>query len=747
MELLAPAGNLDNFYAALEAGADAVYLGAPGLNARNLSRDLSFQEIGAMIDYGHARNKKVYIAANSLVLERDLGFLLKSLSLLSVLQPDALIVQDIGLVHLVRKYFPELEVHASTLMGSSNNQSVNYFGELGCKRVVLARELTLKEILAIKDRTSAEIEVFVHGAMCYSFSGLCLFSSYLGGKSGLRGRCVQPCRRSYTWQGQKGKGKTKTRSDGYPKKGGSYLFSMNDLEGFEALASLQDAGISSIKIEGRMRSANYVSKIVSAYRMVLDAEKSEREEVIQAAEQLALAALARKTSSGYFFSPQPQQAISPHHSGNLGLYLGSISDLRSKTGKVKATLKLKHELYLGDRLRLHIEPGGQRQPFTLHSMWRGQEAIDHGLAGDMVGLEFPQEKIPESYQKIDIYKQDVAENPQGKKILAEQIQIFSKRFEIIEQQQNKRIATLRNKLQPAPGHHDGKLTRKPGTSGRRNRGKGRDLSLEIWLKTDSAKLVKSRLPFTPDIYLLSMNKKMLSQAAAIKKYLGKNSRSVVWALPPVIFENGIPALQKQITQLLRSGYRSFQLGHLSQEIFFQDERVKLFGDYSLNPANSQTLEFYEQKGMAGTQLAIELDRDALQTLLRQYKQIGRALEKQKKSSPRSKLKLGMTVYGTPPLFTSRLIGTHLHLNKSVVSPKGEQFVLKKRDGLVLTLPIQPFSLLPYLQELQNIGLDYAVLDTTLMRSGPKEMEMLAERLMNSGKHKKLPTFNYLGKLQ
>jgi putative protease len=139
-------------------------------------------------------DKKVYIAANSLILESDLTSVIKNLAILDALNPDALIVQDIGLIRIIRHHFPGLSLHASTLMGASNSQSVNYLGELGCNRVVLARELTLKEIVDIGSRVNTELEVFVHGAMCYSFSGLCLFSSYLGGKSGLRGRCVQPCR-------------------------------------------------------------------------------------------------------------------------------------------------------------------------------------------------------------------------------------------------------------------------------------------------------------------------------------------------------------------------------------------------------------------------------------------------------------------------------------------------------------------------------------------------------------------------
>lgn len=746
MELLAPAGNVDNFYAALEAGADAVYVGAPGINARNLSRDLSLAEIGAMIDYAHEHGKKVYIAANSLILEHDIRSLIKNLAILDALQPDALIVQDIGLMRVVREHFSDLSLHASTLMGACNSQSVNFLGGQGCKRAVLARELTLKEIIDIQRRVNVELEVFVHGAMCYSFSGLCLFSSYLGGKSGLRGRCVQPCRRAYTWQGQGGK-KKQRRGGGQNVGGGNYVFSMNDLAGFEALVAMKDAGVASVKIEGRLRSANYVSKIVAAYRLVLDAEHANRESAFQEAEKLSIEALARKTSSGYFFSPQPQGAITPYHSGNMGLFLGSCADINTIKEKKYLTLKLKDELYTGDRLRLHLHATGERHPFTLHSMRLGQSLVDLGSPGDTVQIEVPGDKIRTVGGKVDVYKQDVRENPEGRRVMNERIDRFQHNLGIIEKKVNPRIRSIQQRLELSPSNKEIISDPQKAALQQVKKGGGKGRNLEVWLKTDSLKLVTRHLPFATDYLLLTMNKKTLSQSAGIKKYLGKRSRNVVWALPPVIFEREIVTYKKQIEQLVRSGYRSFQLGHFSQKNLFGDNRVRLFGDYTLNPANSQALIMLAQNGLEGAQLAIELDRTAMSSILQQYRRSRREGNKGRSKEKSGRLRLGFTVYGAPPLFTSRLSGSHFQFNKTVISPRGEQYFLKKRDGLILTIPAQPFSLLPYLQELQSIGLDYVVIDTTLMQAGEKEMAVLAERLRGPGNYRKLPTFNYLGKLQ
>jgi putative protease len=253
-----------------------------------------------------------------------------------------------------------------------------------------------------------------------------------------------------------------------------------------------------------------------------------------------------------------------------------------------------------------------------------------------------------------------------------------------------------------------------------------------------------KLPFAVDMLLLTMNKKMLSQSSQIKKYLGKKSRNVVWSLPPVILEKELGRYQKQIHSLIRSGFRNFQLSHVSQKRFFRGEKVSIFGDYTMNIANSQALALLGRAGFEGTQIAIELDRHGVSTLMQGYTHLVASGGQNQRSR---KLKLGMTVYGAPPLFTSRLNSPHFQFNKTAVSPKGEQFYLKKREGTVVTVPAKPFSLLPYISELAGFGLEYVVVDTTLMHMGEREMVDLAHRLEGPAKYAKLPTFNYLGRLE
>jgi putative protease len=253
------------------------------------------------------------------------------------------------------------------------------------------------------------------------------------------------------------------------------------------------------------------------------------------------------------------------------------------------------------------------------------------------------------------------------------------------------------------------------------------------------------------MFLLGVTKKMVSQSATIKRYLGRNSRKVIWALPPVVLENDLAKLRKQVHLLLRSGFRSFQIAHLSQKALFGKERVHLCSDYTLNLTNSKALGFVAQTGLEAAQLSIEMDRDAHIQLIHGYREALREqreeLSRQSKGDVQKKIKLGLTVYGTPPLFTSRLSADHFQFNKSLKSPKGEEYFLKKQDGTTLAVPVKPFSLLPYLGELQEMGFDYIVVDISHKNYGEKELNDLTERMGNFGRFSKLPTFNYLGELE
>ncbi|HID70409.1 MAG TPA: U32 family peptidase [Desulfobacterales bacterium] len=745
MELLAPAGNTENFLAAMEAGADAVYVGAPSINARNLARDLRFEEIFSMVQYCRENGKKIYLAANSLVREQDLPQAIETLAMLEAMNTDGLIVQDLGIVRLIREHFPAIPLHASTLLSANNSQSLHGFQTLGFERVVLARELTLKEIEILCSKSDIEIEVFVHGAMCFSYSGLCLFSSFLGGKSGLRGKCVQPCRRHYSWTGKRG-GKSSSKHKSRSKTGaqtgkGQYLFSMNDLSALEAVPALQKAGVASLKIEGRLRSAHYVSHIVKAYRLVMDASPEDFSEALTHATHLSNRAMGRKTSSGYFFSPQPANAITPHHSGNMGDYLGRLGSVKSFEDRLYARLTLKEELAAGDRLRLHGEPSGERFSFTLKEIRHGNNEVDEAKAGDKVQLLVPDWEFHTNStgNRVDVYRVDVKKEglstqkrlPDLKqsKLLLEEFRREKRAY--IDEVLGRVASPLEDSELPdsnIPRKYFGKKAGKPS--------KKIKLPLDFWLRLDSAKALYKTFPFVPNRYLLPVNKSNMSQVGQLKRFLGRRVRDLTWCLPPILFEGEQVRLNKQIQLLIRSGFRSFQLGHITQFTFFQkSQRVYLSSDYTVNLLNSQAVTMMEEGGIEEAQLSIESDRKILTELIARYRRY------------HSELKLGLTVYGAPALFTARLDPEHFNYNKSLKSPKNEEFVLLKKENVTATVPVRPFSLLPYLHELKGEGLDYVVVDLSNLQTGKKEMEELAARLSGTGKYSKLPTFNYLGSLE
>ena len=254
IEILAPAGSYESLKAAIAAGADAVYVGGNRFGARAYANNFSEEELLEAIDYVHLHGKKIYLTVNTLLKEKELERELYSYLLPYYRQGlDAVIVQDPGVLRFVREYFPSLPIHASTQMTITGADGARFMEEQGVERIVTARELSLQEIKEISEKTSLEIESFVHGALCYCYSGQCLYSSLLGGRSGNRGQCAQPCRLPY-----KVDGKT------------SYVMSLKDLCTVEFIPDLAEAGIYSFKIEGRMKKPEYVAAVTSIYRKYAD---------------------------------------------------------------------------------------------------------------------------------------------------------------------------------------------------------------------------------------------------------------------------------------------------------------------------------------------------------------------------------------------------------------------------------------------------------------------------------------------
>ena len=256
-ELLAPAGSLEILKGVIESGADAVYVGGSMFGARAYANNFTEEELLEAIDFAHLRGVKVYLTVNTLIKNSEFSKLYDYLLVYYKRGLDAVIVQDIGVVKAIHEYFPSMEIHTSTQMTVTGADGVRFLSQFGVTRVVMAREVSLAEMKRIHEETGMELEAFVHGALCYSYSGQCLFSSILGGRSGNRGRCAQPCRLPYTVEGKKDE----------------YILSLKDMCGIKALDKLHDAGVYSLKIEGRMKQLEYACGVVKYYRSYIDSMK------------------------------------------------------------------------------------------------------------------------------------------------------------------------------------------------------------------------------------------------------------------------------------------------------------------------------------------------------------------------------------------------------------------------------------------------------------------------------------------
>jgi len=343
-ELLAPAGGIESGLAAFDAGADAVYAGLQDFNARARAQNLTQDELSKLIAYARGRGRRVYVTLNTLLKDAELGRAAEILAELVVIRPDAVIVQDIGLVHMIREYFAELPIHASTQMGIHNSAGVSVAARMGISRVILERQTTFEEIRTICRCSPVDIEVFVHGALCCSRSGTCLLSSWMGGWSGNRGRCKQPCRRRYHAAG-----------------GNGFYFSTQDLYSLDAIPELARMGVCSLKIEGRLRNPDYVTRVVSAYRTMLDAPPESPLSPLKEAKAVLSGTMGRRWTAAMRTEHEVKQVIQHDALGASGLLCGKVTRA-SETG---FTMQVSRPVSVGDVLRVQPSSGDEGPVFTV----------------------------------------------------------------------------------------------------------------------------------------------------------------------------------------------------------------------------------------------------------------------------------------------------------------------------------------------------------------------------------------------
>ena len=358
-ELLIPAGSLPVLKTAVRYGADAVYIGGEAFSLRAKAANFSHEEMQTAVRFAHERGVKVYVTANIFAHDRDLEEAAEYFRELQELRPDAVLISDPGMFALCRKYAPDLEIHISTQANTTNYESCLFWHSLGAKRIVLARELSLREIRDIRDHIpdDLELEAFVHGAMCISYSGRCLLSSYLAGRDANRGECTHPCRWKYTLMEE-------TRPGEYmpviENERGTYILNSKDLSMVSHLPDLYEAGINSLKVEGRMKTALYVATCARTYRLAMDALEKDPELYradIPLYERMIADCTTRNFTTGFFYGrPDEHDQIYDSNTYVKGaVYLGTVDGFDADG---YALVTQKNKFLKGDRI-LIMKPDGR----------------------------------------------------------------------------------------------------------------------------------------------------------------------------------------------------------------------------------------------------------------------------------------------------------------------------------------------------------------------------------------------------
>ena len=507
MELLSPAGNLQALVAAVDAGADSVYIGLKEFSARAFASNFPIEQVPSIYSYLNSKSKRLYIAVNTLIKEMEIKSIFKYLSILTKVGVDAVIIQDFGIANIVNQYFPTLKLHASTQMSNLNSFDVKFLEQLNFKRVILDRQISFEELKLIKKRSLLELEIFIHGALCYSFAGQCYFSSFLGGQSANRGRCTQPCRRLYILNKQ--------------KKG--YFFSPSDLSSVNDFEKLLNLNLTSLEIEGRMKSEQYVANVTKAYRILIDFYKRNKylsKEVKDEAREFIKNSFGRKTTSGIYFNSN--SIIEPNLSGATGLFLGKIIQKSDKF----LIFKTGSELKTGDRIRIQ----------------------DLGESIKITKI-FVKNKLKNFAKKGEIVKIPLTEKMNIKKNLLIFKLSSKQNIEIPNTlKQNKKIKVKEIIL---PKTHDNGSRKK-----------------ELYFKLNNIRQILSFPDNIRDFLIIPITQ--LEELFSVRKKLKKIEEFVIFEYPLFIFENELERFENITKELISLGFKKFLINSKSQLRFFDN---------------------------------------------------------------------------------------------------------------------------------------------------------------------------------
>lgn len=759
-ELLAPAGSLEAFFAAMEKGADAVYAGLREFSARAKAKNFTLAQMERMTAYAHSLGRRLYVTVNTLIKENELPGLIETLSALEEMNVDGIIVQDLAVARLARLYFPSIPLHASTQMTIHNSPGVRQLEEMGFKRVVLARELHIDEIRSIVAQAKIGIECFIHGALCFSFSGQCYFSSFLGGHSGNRGRCAQPCRRQYRYRGKEG-----------------YYLSTNDFSSIDMIPQLIDAGVSSLKIEGRMKSAEYVANVVQAYRIVLDSHPDRYGEVMTEARELLKLSLGRAPTRGFLASHSPADIATPSLKGATGRFLGEIRGVNGK----RISFETRERLHVGDRIRVQPKSDMAGRAFTVRDLFSGKDKVMVARERSKVSIISPFSfKTGDAVFKVSsetaftMSESACMKRLEGMKrgripcdlnlsMEGERLRItgaaagvtVSESFPLEALQQARssdmeevlRGQFLRTGETPfelrslsAPGFPQvlipaarlkevrrefyrtaAEEINRVSSAERKKRVEAALLSIrrEKTAKTSHGTAELSvRIEHLRDFHLIHreevdsisipVSRANMHQLPLYARKLKGREGAVVWRLPFIIFDGEIPFYSQAIGALREYGFYCFEASNLSHFQLLRNplrpgdedgkgaSEIKIITDYRLFSLNTEALISWRELEACAATLYIEDDAENIALLMGADLPIARRI----------------LVYGPVAAITSKIAIKGIRSDSPLISDRGEAYRVTVRDGLTTVTPEKRFSIMHHRMRLREMGFVSFVIDLT-----------------------------------
>ncbi|WP_319478339.1 U32 family peptidase [Marispirochaeta aestuarii] len=701
-ELLAPAGTLSTALAAYAAGADAVYCGVGRFNAREMGTNFSYDDLSRLSQKAKTLGKRFYLTLNTLVKETEWEAFDETVQKIARLDPDAVILQDIGVARFLRTRYPQLELHASTQMGIHNSPGILEAARMGISRVILERQITLRELKRIVPASPLDIEVFIHGALCCSLSGNCLFSSWMGGWSGNRGRCKQPCRRRFHGT-----------EEGRPKSG--FFFSTQDLYTLDMIDDLQQAGVKSLKIEGRLKQPDYVFKVVQAYRMVLDAPSGSRGQVLGEARKILSSSYGRRWSHGFAAEKDMAELVQYDSLGVSGQLVGTVAS----AGKGGFALKVSRRLRLGDRLRIQPSSGDEGPSFTVTAMRDGKHPVSTATEGREVFIPYDRE-VPAAgrvyrvgssvkgvnfdgaglplYQPVRRFDLEIHLSRRGIRVSAD-----GRTWESAEEFDE----ALRHPLDREKVEEEFRRSRNPGIGAALCR-----VFVEGNPFVPAARLKQLRRDFWswferdlspepegdgPSAYIQRSSGKTGSFTEqellpVIMKQGGKAAETGVqgavfaqpingapwfpeheYVLPGFCSEEDLDMLKQQLGSALEAGCRRFRISSLYQLSLLEkltSESLLLTAAYPLPVANALAAEELYQRGVRRIQAWLELERPAIEAL--------------RDASPAA---VELYRYGRPPLLITR---ARIPVSGPISDSRGGQFRVSEANeaGLTVLYPAQ-----------------------------------------------------------